>query len=135
MTKYEEKSEALLREVNPELSWRVRQVLAAMMCLGYPMVVTNGNRTTVEQQALYAQGRTKPGKVVTNADGVKNKSNHQDARAVDCTFLDAKGQPHWPDTAADQPKWRAYGACAKALGLAWGGDWKKADKPHVEMTK
>lgn len=39
--------------------------------------ITGGGRTTGEQQKLFAQGRTKNGVVVTNADGIKNKSNHQ----------------------------------------------------------
>jgi hypothetical protein len=34
-------------------------------------------RTTQEQEDLYAFGRTKPGKIVTNADGVRNLSRHQ----------------------------------------------------------
>jgi hypothetical protein len=39
--------------------------------------VTGGVRTAAGQKALYAQGRTAPGSIVTNADGVKNKSSRQ----------------------------------------------------------
>ena len=34
-------------------------------------------RTAAEQDALYAQGRTKPGNIVTNAKGSTYKSQHQ----------------------------------------------------------
>lgn len=38
------------------------------------MRVCQGLRTTAQQQAAYAEGRTAPGRVVTNADGVHHKS-------------------------------------------------------------
>ena len=40
-------------------------------------------RTTAEQDALYAQGRTKPGNIVTNAKGSSYKSQHQWGIAFD----------------------------------------------------
>lgn len=132
------RTEKKLATVEPEMARRVRLVLEAMDRLGLPMTVTDGKRTVAQQQALYAQGRTKPGKKVTDADGVRVLSNHQSGRAVDCTFLNEKGQPHWPETPS---AWAAYGAAAKAVGLLWGGDWKdkkgrpKPDNPHVELPK
>jgi len=39
--------------------------------------VVSGLRTTQEQQQLFAQGRTMPGKIVTNCDGIIKKSKHQ----------------------------------------------------------
>ena len=39
--------------------------------------IAQGVRTAEYQNSLYQQGRTKPGKIVTNCDGIKNKSNHQ----------------------------------------------------------
>jgi peptidoglycan L-alanyl-D-glutamate endopeptidase CwlK len=125
-----------LAGVHPKLVARIERVLAAMEALGHPMMVTDGVRTDEEQQRLFAQGRTAPGKIVTRADGIKAKSNHQlqadgTGHAVDCTFVGPDGKPRWLDT----DPWTAYGACAKALGLKWGGDWpkNKADRPHVEL--
>jgi peptidoglycan L-alanyl-D-glutamate endopeptidase CwlK len=116
--------------VAPEVVEKVRIILEIMARLGHPMVVTDGLRTIQQQQDLYAQGRTRPGKIVTQCDGVVNKSNHQSGRAVDCTFL-LDGRPHWPEKAP----WRLYGEIAKALGFAWGGDWpsRKIDRPHIEL--
>jgi len=129
----DERSYQYLNQVRPELAERVIKILTAMSVLGYNMTVTSGNRTTEEQQSLYARGRTKPGKIVTHLDGITRKSNHQDGRAVDCTFLDINGRPHWPE---DDKLWSLYGSMAKALGLIWGGDWKSlVDRPHIELPR
>lgn len=125
-----------LAGVHPTLVNIVGQIKTRMAASGFPMLVTDGVRTVDEQRALYAQGRTEPGRVVTNADGVHHKSNHQPhedgyGHAVDMCFLDADSQPTWSLTYP----WLAYGAVAKSLGCKWGGDWKGAlhDLPHIEL--
>lgn len=123
-----------LEGVHPSLVDKVTRILCAMAELGHPMMVTDGVRSLKAQRALYAQGRTKPGKIVTHADGVSVKSNHQPkadgfGHAVDCCFL-VDGKPSW----AEAHPWRLYGEMAKALDLSWGGDWKRfPDRPHVEL--
>lgn len=124
--------------VHPTLVTRIGTVLAAMQILGFPMRVVQGVRTQTQQQALFAQGRTAPGKIVTKADGVIHKSNHQPKAdgfgyAVDCAFV---GPDPWGET---QP-WKAYGACCEAVGLKWGGGtaFLKAginDRPHAELMQ
>lgn len=121
--------------LHPELEKKVQMILSAMDTLGFPMRVTQGVRTAEEQAELFAQGRTKPGKIVTNCDGVLKRSRHQVAsdgwgHAVDCAFL-TNGMPDW---SLSLP-WRLYGEMGKALGLTWGGDWKTlVDRPHLEMV-
>lgn len=118
--------------VHGDLLTKVGKVLAAMEALGFPMRICQGVRTVAEQKALYAQGRTAPGSVVTNCDGVLRPSNHQAradgfGHAVDCCFT--QGDPF----GEGQP-WSVYGAAAKAVGLKWGGDFKTiTDRPHVEI--
>lgn len=99
------------------------------------MVVVQGLRTIEDQQRLYAQGRTTPGPVVTNCDGVVKRSNHQGTpdhydglgRAVDCVFW-VEGKVSW------EGPWSLYGETAKDLGLVWGGEWKSLpDRPHIEL--
>jgi peptidoglycan L-alanyl-D-glutamate endopeptidase CwlK len=124
-----------LEGVHPKLVEKVKRILFALAELGHPMIVTDGPRTRAQQAELYAQGRTKPGKIVTYADGVTSLSNHQVRSdgfgyAVDCAFL-VKGKPAWPE---DGP-WKLYGEAAKSQGLRWGGDWKKPDRPHIELVK
>jgi len=102
-------------------------LLRLMAMAGHRMVVTAGRRSTAEQQALYAQGRTAPGPIVTYADGVRERSKHQDGVAMDCAFVD-QGQGMW-----DGP-WEMYGRFAEGLGLVWGGSWTRLkDRPHVEV--
>lgn len=125
-----------LDPVVPSLREGVPKILAAMAALGFPMMVTDTLRTTEEQQALYAKGRTQPGPIVTNADGVIKRSNHQAhadglGHAVDCCFV-VDGHASWD---ARMP-WKVYGACAEALGLTWGGTWTALhDLPHIEAPQ
>ena len=124
-----------LRGVSPVLIDRLGRVLSAMDALGFAMMVTDGLRTVERQRELYAQGRTAPGSIVTYADGVEKHSNHQKkldgmGHAADCCFV-VDGQPSWDS----RLQWKAYGACAEALGLTWGGSWTALhDLPHVELV-
>jgi|SRR5579859_1563759 len=123
-----------LHGVHPDLVTKVEQLAVAMAAIGFPMIVTAGVRTVAEQQALYAQGRTKPGEIVTEDDGITHRSNHQVhednfGHAVDCAFL-VNGEPTWDPK---QP-WNIYGILAQKLGLRWGGTWTTPhDLPHVEL--
>lgn len=86
-------------------------------------------RTAAEQDALYAQGRTKPGSIVTNAKGSTYSSQHQWGVAVDFYRNDGKGAYNQADGFFDKA-----GALAKTAGLGWGGDWKSpVDKPHLYL--
>ena len=125
-----------LAGVHPVLIQKVQRVLSTMAAAGHPMLVTDGLRTAARQVALYAQGRTLPGRIVTHCDGLHTKSNHQPhadgfGYAVDCAFV-VDGQPSWDEMLP----WHLYGAAAKAEGLRWGGDWPapKTDKPHCELA-
>lgn len=123
-----------MADVHPLLLDKIGSIMIAMRELGFPMKLVSGVRTAEQQQELYAQGRTKPGPIVTYLDGVKKKSNHQVkedgfGHAVDCAFLE-NGKPSW---SLNLP-WKLYGEMAKTLGLKWGGDWKRfTDLPHVEL--
>ncbi len=122
--------------LHPRLRDGVPKILAAMRTIGFEMIITDTLRTTDEQRVLYARGRTTPGPIVTNADGVTHRSNHQThadgyGHAVDCAFL-VDGVPSWD---ARLP-WKAYGALAEALGFAWGGAWQSLhDLPHIELIE
>jgi peptidoglycan L-alanyl-D-glutamate endopeptidase CwlK len=120
-------SEKRLEKVHPELSKRIRDLIEAFAQRGTQVEVVQGLRTFAEQDALYAQGRTKPGARVTNARG--GQSNHNYGLAVDlCPFVNGK-----PDFTANST-FVAIGTEAVKRGLEWGGNWKKfIDKPHVQL--
>lgn len=125
-----ERTMRTLATVEPELAAKVRRVLAAMAALGCPMAATDGRRTAAQQAALYAKGRTAPGRIVTHLDGVTTRSKHQDGRAVDCCFVDLTGASWKP---AYIGQWEAYMACGEAVGLKAGGRWRMRDNPHLEL--
>lgn len=86
-------------------------------------------RTAAEQDALYAQGRTKPGNIVTNAKGSTYSSQHQWGIAFD--FFRNDGSGAYNESGKFFEK---VGAIAKSIGLSWGGDWKNpVDRPHLYL--
>ncbi|WP_309501257.1 M15 family metallopeptidase [Lysinibacillus sphaericus] len=85
--------------------------------------ITETYRSQARQKYLYAQGRTRPGKVVTWT----LNSNHKSRLAWDI----AVGPPQ---SLYDVTTLSRVGAIAKKLGIEWGGTWTKAiDRPHFEV--
>ncbi len=103
--------------------------------------VVQGLRTIAEQDALYAQGRTKPGQKVTNARG--GSSYHNCGLAIDFAIMhdkDGNGtyeQLSW-DTALDFDQdgvidWQEVVNQFKKRGWSWGGNFRTfPDMPHCE---
>lgn len=86
--------------------------------------VVQGVRTWKEQDTLYAQGRTKPGAIVTKAKG--GSSWHNFRLAVDLAIVEG-GKIIWE---LPQHIINTF----KAAGYDWGGDWKFKDMPHFQKT-
>lgn len=81
-------------------------------------------RSSEEQDELYAQGRTKPGNIVTRAKG--GTSYHNYGLAIDiCTLENGK-----PDFGAMNARFEKI---AESYGLEWGGNWTHKDLPHFEL--
>jgi len=97
---------------------------------------THTLRTFSEQDALYAQGRSIKGKIVTNARG--GQSFHNFGLAIDiCLIIDGK-EASW-DTLGDYDgdhvsDWQEIVRIFKMYGWEWGGDWKFKDYPHFQKT-
>jgi peptidoglycan L-alanyl-D-glutamate endopeptidase CwlK len=121
-------TENRLKKVHPELANRVRMLINTFAQSGVQIEVVQGLRTFAEQDALFAQGRSKPGQIVTRARG--GQSNHNYGLAIDVVPY-SNGKPNWN---APNSIWSAIGAEAEKLGLEWGGDWKRfIDRPHVQL--
>lgn len=110
------------------LTPKTRELAEALITVcanaGKEIRVTEGYRSCERQNELYAQGRTTPGPIVTNAKC--GQSNHQKGTAFDVVFR--KGGYNVPES-----QWQWLGQEGKKLGLTWGGDWKFKDKPHLEL--
>lgn len=88
--------------------------------------IVSGLRSYADQDALYKQGRTAPGKIVTNAKA--GYSNHNFGIAFDVGVFE--GKRYLPES----PKYKAIGALGKDLGLEWGGNWMTiVDEPHFQL--
>lgn len=96
-----------------------------------------GKRTWQEQDALYQQGRSRPGAIVTNARS--GYSYHNYGLALDFCLLDKNGMYSFDMTAdydGDGRKdWLEVAEAFKSYEWEWGGDWKSfPDFPHVQKT-
>lgn len=104
---------------------------------GIEVVITEGYRSVAEQDALYRQGRSESGNIVTNAEG--GTSYHNYGLAIDFALVNEDGQTIWDleydgngDGTSD---WMEVVAIAKELDFEWGGDWQNfPDYPHLQMT-
>lgn len=115
------KSQPLFREF-------MRKLIPYMAAKGVVAKIISGTRTFAEQDALYAQGRTKPGKIVTKAKA--GQSNHNFGCACDIAlFLNG-------DYLEDSPLYLEAGPIGESCGLQWGGRWRSIkDFPHYEATQ
>lgn len=96
--------------------------------LGYNIAVSETMRSKERQDYLYAQGRTRPGAVVTNAKGSDMSSYHQWGLALDI-FQNVKGAEY------EQDFLQEVGKIAESFGFEWGGRWTSfKDMPHIQMT-
>ncbi|WP_237178915.1 M15 family metallopeptidase [Paenibacillus sp. MMS18-CY102] len=132
------KSSARLIGLHPVVQQATVRLIELAYQAGVPIVITQGLRTVVEQDALYAQGRTKSGQIVTNARG--GYSNHNFGVAIDFALLMPDGRSVSWDMTRDgdgdrRADWMEVTDIAKRLGFSWGGDWTSfKDYPHFEMT-
>lgn len=124
------KSSARLMGLHPIVGQASVKLIERCYDRAVPIVVTQGLRTIAEQNKLYAQGRTAPGPIVTNAKG--GYSNHNFGMAIDFALLTPDGRSvSW----AVNKDWMTVVGEAKELGFTWGGDWRDfKDYPHLEMT-
>lgn len=93
-------------------------------------------RSNKEQDELYEIGRSKPGKIVTNARAGQSAHNPDElglASAYDCCPM-INGKPMW-DT--NHPSWAIVGRCGEEAGLIWSGRWtgKLKETAHFQDPK
>lgn len=114
-----------ITSLTPATQALAQQLIDACAKAGVPIKLASTLRTRAEQDALYAQGRTAPGQVVTQLRG--GQSIHETGQAFD--IIPINGGYHAPTAV-----WQQIGQIGKGLGLVWGGDFKTfKDLPHFQM--
>lgn len=111
-----------LGKLTPDTAMFLMKVKAEAARSGVLIRYVSGIRTREQQNALYAQGRTAPGAIVTHAKGCR--SWHVQGRAADFAIL-----------SKDKSKaaYEIVGTIAKSLGGKWGGDFPGfPDLGHIE---
>ncbi|MBB6054747.1 M15 family metallopeptidase [Tolumonas osonensis] len=120
------RSEKVIATLLPEVQPIARALIQKSVEMGINIKIISGLRTYEEQDALYAQGRTTPGNIVTNARG--GHSNHNFGIAFDVGVFE--GNKYLPEST----KYKVVGALGMDLGLEWGGNWKSiVDQPHFQL--
>lgn len=122
------------------LNRKAREKFEAFLAAAQPILakhgvtseVISGLRSYQQQAALYAQGRTKPGKIVTNAR--PGSSWHNYGLAIDLgLFKDGKYLDSANPKLADKV-YSELGALAKSMGIEWAGYWTSfQETPHFQF--
>lgn len=117
-----------IEDLLPGVDKLCRAFIAGCREQGIDVIITSTYRDGASQDALYAQGRTKAGPIVTNAKA--GQSFHNYRCAFDFVPI-ANGKADWNNIIT-------FGKCgrvAKALGLEWAGDWTKfKELAHCQYT-
>ena len=126
-----------VKQLHPELQKKVEQLKTLCAKNGITIGISECLRTTAEQDALYAKGRTKPGIKVTNCKGSTYSSMHQWGVAFDFyLIMDVDGDGKTNDDSYNDATglFEKVGKLGKSIGLEWGGSWKSpVDKPHFQL--
>jgi len=117
-----------IAELHPAVQRGCRELIRRMGDAGFNHVGVSGTyRDHAHQDWLFAQGRTRPGNIITNAQG--GQSWHNWRLAFDI-FQNIRGQ-EWNN----QGFFVTAGQIWTAMGGEWGGSWANfPDRPHMQYT-
>jgi len=92
--------------------------------------ITCTHRTNEEQTRLYNQGRTQPGKIVTNAKAGQSAHNTIPSSAFDIGMITLDKKLSW-----DNKYFVKFAECIKQVSsvVECGAYWKFTDSPHFEL--
>jgi peptidoglycan LD-endopeptidase CwlK len=125
----------------PELAARLHDFALHAAARNVEYCITCIWRSNDAQAALYAQGRTTPGNIVTNAKPGTSRHNESAAgwpaaTAADmCPVID--GKPSWSKTGATLAAWQKMGDIAEQVGLEWARNVPAMmhDWPHFQLYR
>lgn len=133
-----------IEDLHPTVAAMAFNLLSKCKQAGIDIIITSTYRDHESQAALYAQGRTAPGRKVTNAR--PGQSWHNWRLAFDVVPL-RNGKPVWgtagngidndptDDDRDDLELWQRVGAIGESVGLEWAGRWTSfREFPHFQYT-
>ena len=106
-----------LNDLQPEIREKCKLLIANCKAVGVDILITCTLRDAAAQDWLYASGRTRKGKILTNARS--GKSKHEFGLAFDFCVMTA-GKCDWNNSEA----FAKVGAMGEAVGLTWAGRWR-----------
>lgn len=125
-----------IEDLHPDLQLLCREFMMQAENLGIDALITCTYRSNAEQDELYAQGRSKPGLIVTRARGGQSAHNYilngkPASKAFDVVPM-LSGKPMWSES---YPGWKLLGGIGMGLGLNWYGapDAKFHEMPHFQL--
>lgn len=117
-----------LSDLNPKVAAMCSEFINRCKAEGIDVIITSTYRDAESQNALYAQGRTTPGKKITNARA--GQSYHNWRVAFDFVPI-VNGKAVWNDDAL----WQKCGEIGEGIGLEWAGRWVKfKETAHMQFT-
>lgn len=117
-----------LDDLHPKVKTLCQKFIIACDEAGIDVIITSTYRDFASQNALYAQGRTTAGRIVTNAKA--GQSFHNFKVAFDFVPI-LNGKAVWNDAAL----FTKCGEIAEQCGLEWAGRWKKfKELAHCQYT-
>jgi peptidoglycan L-alanyl-D-glutamate endopeptidase CwlK len=117
-----------LDDLLPKVKELAKAFIEACKAKNIDLLVTSTYRDFESQKALFAQGRTIPGRVVTNAPA--GQSFHNWRCAFDVVPI-VNGKAVWDD----KGMWLQIGLLGESCGLEWAGRWKSfSESPHFQYT-
>ena len=98
-----------------------------------PPFIVETYRSHQKQEDLYAQGRTRPGNIVTHVRAGGSFHNYYPTLAFDIAFnIPASAGGPW----SRLELFEKFAVIAKELDIEWGGDWKYfVDRPHFQVPR
>lgn len=131
-------------DLHPVVAEKCRDFLARCEAAGIEIIITSTYRDNEAQAELYAQGRTKPGRKVTNAKPGQSYHNWRVAfdvvplRCGKCVWgTGGNGLDDDPtdDDTDDLELWQRVGQIGESVGLEWAGRWTSfREFPHFQFT-
>ena len=107
-----------IQDLNPQVQEMCLEFIERCKAKGIDVIITSTYRDNEAQAALYAQGRTTPGRRVTNAKPGQSMHNHR----IAFDFVPVvHGKAMWNDLET----FAKCGIIAESVGLEWAGRWKR----------